>query len=111
MAQEAARGSAKLWDRVFETDAPTDEKLGEAVARGQETYQVLRWWKYGQPRIDRVLATLDVATIDSGMLIQEILGSAAGNRANISLEAFPYGLPKLDRTQVKVTFEQDVTRG
>ena len=111
MAQEAARGSAKLWDRVFETDAPTDAKLGEAVARGQEGYQILRWWKYGQPRIDRVVATLDVATIDSGMLIQEILGSASGNRANIILEAFPYGLPKLDSTQVNVRFEQDVSRG
>ena len=110
MAQEAARGSAKLWDRVFETDAPTDEKLGEAVARGQESYTVLRWWKYGQPAIDRIKATLDVATIDSGRLIGEILGSGLGNRANIVVEAFPYGLPKLDRTQVNVTFERNVGR-
>jgi hypothetical protein len=110
MAQEAARGSAKLWDRVFETDAPTDAKLGEAVARGQTTYQVLRWWKYGQPAIDRIRTTLDVATIDSGQLVQEILSSAGGNKANIYLDAFPYGLPKLDRTQLNVTFERDVNR-
>ena len=110
MAQEAARGSAKLWDRVFETEAPTDDKLGEAVARGGESYKVLRWWKYGQPAIDRIKTTLDVATIDSGKVIQEILGSALGNRANIVLEAFPYGLPKLDRTQVNVTFERNVDR-
>ena len=110
MAQEAARGSAKLWDRVFETDAPTDEKLGEAVARGQESYKVLRWWMYGKPAIDRVVTTLDVATLESGALIQSILGSAAGNRANIILDAFPYGLPKLDRVQVNVTFERNAPR-
>lgn len=110
MAQEAARGSAKLWDRVFETEAPTDAKLGEAVGRAQESYKVLRWWKYGQPAIDRIRTTLDVATADSGRLIQDILNSAGGNRANIILEAFPYGLPKLDRTQVNVTFERDVNR-
>lgn len=110
MAQEAARGSAKLWDRVFDTDAPTDAQLGEAVARGGESYRVLRWWKYGQPAIDRIKTTLDVATIDSGRLIQDILGSAAGNRSNIVLEAFPYGLPKLDRTQIDVLFERNVGR-
>ena len=110
MAQEAARGSAKLWDRVFETDAPTDANLGEAVARGGESYKVLRWWKYGQPAIDRIRTTLDVATADSGRLVQDILGSAGGNRANIILEAFPYGLPKLDRTQLDVTFERNMNR-
>lgn len=110
MAQEAARGSAKLWDRVFDSDPPTDAKLGEAVARGQEGYQIRRWWKYGQPQIDRIKATFDVATAESGMLVQEILGSAAGNRANIFLEAFPYGLPKLDRTQLDVIFEREVNR-
>ena len=108
MAQEAARGSAKLWDRVFETEAPTEGGLGEAVARSGESYQVLRWWKYGQPAIDRIKTTLDVPTADSGRLIQDILGSALGNRANIILEAFPYGLPKLDRTQVNVIFERNV---
>ena len=110
MAQEAARGSAKLWDRVFESDPPTDEKLGDAVARGQENYQIRRWWKYGQPQIDRVRASFDVATADSGKLGQEILGSALGNKANIYLEAFPYGLPKLDRTQLDVVFEREVNR-
>lgn len=110
MAQEAARGSAKLWDRVFETEAPTDDNLGQAVARGGESYKVLRWWKYGQPAIDRIKATLEVPTMESGRLIQDILGSAGGNGANIILEAFPYGLPKLDRTQVDVIFERNVGR-
>ena len=107
MSKEA-RGSEKLWDRIFEHDQPTPAKLGEAVAAARESYRVLRWWKYGQPAIDRIRTTLDVATADSGKLIQDILHSAAGNRANIVLEAFPYGLPQLDRVQVNVTFERNV---
>ncbi len=110
MAQEAARGSVKLWDRVFDTEPPTQAALGEKLASARETYKVLRWWKYGQPAIDRIRTTLDVATVDSGGLIQEILNSAGGNKANIILDAFPYGLPKLDRVQVDVTFERDINR-
>ena len=101
------RGSAKLWDRIFEHDQP-HANIGEAVAAARESYKVLRWWKYGQPAIDRIRTTLDVATAESGPLIQDILNSAAGNKANITLEAFPYGLPRIDRVQVNVTFEKNV---
>ncbi len=107
MSKEA-RGSEKLWDRIFEHDDPTQAKLGEAVAAARESYRVLRWWKFGQPAIDRIKTTLDVPTAESGQLIQDILRSAGGNRANITLEAFPYGLPQLERVQVDVTFERNV---
>jgi len=106
MSREA-RGSEKLWDRIFEQE-PTHAKLGDAVAAARENYKVLRWWKYGQPQIDRIKATFDVATDQSGALIQDILQSAGGNRANISLDAFPYGLPQIERVQVNVTFEKTV---
>ena len=110
MAQEAARGSIKLWDRVFDTEPPTKAELGKAVAGARETYVVLRWWKYGQPAIDRIRTTIDVATADSGVVIQGILNSAAGNKAQITLDAFPYGLPNPERVQVNVTFERDINR-
>jgi hypothetical protein len=109
MAQEA-RGSTKLWDNVFDAEPPTQAALGEHVAAAKQTYQVLRWWKYGQPAIDRIKTTLDIATVDSGPVIQDILNSAIGNKANITLDAFPYGLPKLDRVQVNVIFEKDIGR-
>ena len=80
-----ARGSEKLWDRIFEHDQSTPAKLTEAVAAARENYRVLRWWKYGQPALDRIRTTLDVATADSGLLIQEILRSAAGNKANTAM--------------------------
>ena len=107
MSKEA-RGSEKLWDRIFEQDQPTHAKLGDAVAAARVNYKILRWWNYGKPAIDRVKTTLDVPTAESGSLIQDILHSAAGNKANITLEAFPYGLPQIDRVQVNVTFEKNV---
>jgi hypothetical protein len=107
MSKEA-RGSEKLWDRIFEHDQPTHARLGEAVAAARENYKILRWWKYGQPAIDRVRTTLDVATADSGLLIQDILHSAGANKAAIILEAFPYGVPQLERVQVDVTFQRNV---
>jgi hypothetical protein len=36
------------------------------------------------------------------------LHSAAGNKASIILDAFPYGVPQLERVQVNVTFEKTV---
>jgi hypothetical protein len=107
MSKEA-RGSEKLWDRIFEHDQPTQAKLGEAVAAARVNYKILRWWNYGKPAIDRVKATFDVPTAESGALIQDILHSAAGNKASIILDAFPYGVPQLERVQVNVTFEKTV---
>jgi hypothetical protein len=100
MSKEA-RGSEKLWDRIFEHDQPTQAKLGEAVAAARVNYKIL-------PAIDRVKATFDVPTAESGALIQDILHSAAGNKASIILDAFPYGVPQLERVQVNVTFEKTV---
>jgi hypothetical protein len=110
MAQEAARGSAKLWDRVFETDPPAEADLSKAVTGARESYKILRWWKYGQPQIDRIKATLDVESQAAGSLIQDILNSGGNQKASVILDAFPYGLPRIDRVQVNVTFERELNR-
>ncbi|HZE72197.1 MAG TPA: hypothetical protein VE135_22035 [Pyrinomonadaceae bacterium] len=111
MAQEAARGSAKLWDRVFEAEPPTQADLSKAVTGARESYRILRWWKYGQPQIDRIKATLDVRTDLAGSVIQDILNAGGGNqRASVILDAFPYGLPKVEGVQVNVTFEREINR-
>ena len=110
MAQEA-RGSAKLWDRVFETDPPVQADLSKAVTGARESYKILRWWKYGQPQIDRIKATLDVGHESAGSLIQDILNSGGGNlKTSVLLDAFPYGLPKIEGVQINVTFERDGNR-
>src|SRR3979411_2670033 len=109
MAQEA-RGSAKLWDRVFDTEPPTKAELGKAVAGAKETYVILRWWKYGQPAVDRVKTTLDMATADAGGVIQGILNSSTSNKTQVTLSAFPYGIPNPERVHVTVNFERDINR-
>ena len=110
MAQQATRGSAKLWDKVFDAEPPTQEELSKSVAKGRETYVIKRWWKYGQPQIDRIKATLEIQPEFAGQVMQDILGAGGGGTANVILEAFPYGLPKVDAVQVNVTFERDINR-
>jgi len=107
MAKESARGSTKLWQRVFEKDAPTHEELTKAVAAAGESYRVLRWWKYGQPAIDRITATLDVGFQDAGQVIQNII-NAHGKEIQVNLDVFPYGIPNPEGVRIDVVFERQV---
>jgi hypothetical protein len=107
MATEQERGSAKLWSRVFDKDAPAQEELVKAIAGSREGYRVLRWWKYGQPAIDLIKATLDVRPEYAGELIQDIIGSH-GKDLQVTLGVFPYGVPVPDGVRLDVVFEQQV---
>jgi len=93
MAQEAARGSTKLWDRVFEADPPVRDELAKAVTRAREGYTILRSWRYGQPHIDRdrLPATLKTETETSPTEDTSSTGQGDG-----LLDAFPYGLSGLE---------------
>ena len=107
MEEQKERGSSKVWARVFESDAPTNEELTRSLAAAGEDYRVLRWWKYGQPAIDRLKATLDVRFERAGPLVQDILG-ANGKGVQVSLEAFPYGIPDLEGVMLNVLFEREI---
>ena len=107
MEVQKQRGSSKVWARVFETDAPTNEELTRSLAVAGETYRVLRWWKYGQPAIDRIKATLDVRFENVGPLIQDIL-SVHGKEMQVSLDVFPYGQPGPEGIMLNVVFERQL---
>lgn len=107
MEEQKERGSSKVWARVFESDAPTNEELTRSLAAAGQDYRVLRWWKYGQPAIDRIKATLDVRFENAGPLVQEIL-SANGKELQVSLDAFPYGIPDLEGVMLNVVFEREI---
>jgi hypothetical protein len=107
MEEQKARGSSKVWARVFDSDAPTQEELTRSLAAAGESYKVLRWWKYGQPAIDRIKATLDVQVRDAGTLVQDIL-SVNGKELQVSLDAFPYGIPDLEGIMINVIFERQI---
>ncbi|HEY0737095.1 MAG TPA: hypothetical protein VGD69_19420 [Herpetosiphonaceae bacterium] len=107
MEEQKERGSSKVWARVFESDAPTDEELTRSLATAAEGYRVRRWWKYGQPAIDRIKATLDVPFDNAGPLVQDLLG-ANGKGLQVSLDAFPYGIPDLEGVMINVLFEREI---
>jgi hypothetical protein len=46
MEEQKARGSSKVWARVFDSDAPTQEELTRSLAAAGESYKVLRWWPH-----------------------------------------------------------------
>ena len=103
------RGSEKLWSRVFEDDAPTSESLNSAVANARSGYMIKRWWKYGQPAIDRVKALIEVPREQVGALVQDVL-SSSGRGVQVTLDAFPLGLPDPDVFHVNVNFEREIRR-
>ena len=105
MTEQMERGSTKLWMQLFEENAPTDEALNSALAVAAEKYKVLRWWKYGQPAIDRVKATFDVKTRVAGEVIQSML-DAQGEELQVNLDVFPYGIPRPEGVHINVLFER-----
>lgn len=107
MEEQKERGSSKVWARVFESDAPTGEDLTRSLATAAEGYRVLRWWKYGQPAIDRIKATLDVRFENAGPLVQDLLG-ANSKELQVTLDAFPYGLPDPEGITLNIVFERQL---
>lgn len=103
MKEEAARGSAKLGKLG-------PEMLTKAISVARDEYRLERWWWYGQPRIDLLRATLDVPSLEhAGTVIGDLLRQHGGDR-QVTLDAFPYGLPP-HPLGVKVNVRLDVRVG
>jgi hypothetical protein len=105
MTTQQARGSAKLWSRMFDKDAPAHEELAKAITGSREGYKVLRWWKYGQPAIDLIKGTIEVAPENAGAVIQNFIGHH-GKEVQVTLEVFPYGIPFPDIVRLDVVLER-----
>jgi hypothetical protein len=107
MENQGARGSDILWEKAFEVEAPTGAALEEAVSGARQGYQIRRWWKYGQPAIDRIKATIDVPIDSAGSLIQTIL-KAHGAQIQVNLDAFPLGTPFPDIVRLNLELERNI---
>lgn len=107
MSKGNVRGSTKLWERVFETGPPSREEMTKAVGAARQDFKVVRWWWYGQPAIDLVKITVDVQPATVGQVFQDIIG-VHGQETQITLDAFPYGVPKLDGVRLNVVFERNI---
>ena len=107
MEKAATRGSSKIWGRVFEKEGFSGEELTKAIGEARESFRIIRWWKYGQPAFDIIKGTIDVKTDIAGKTIQDILGTH-GQEIQVSLDAFPYGLPNPEGVRINVVFEKNL---
>jgi hypothetical protein len=95
------RGSTKLGDMSPET-------LHLAIGAARPSYKLERWWKYGQPAIDRIAAVVNITDPQAAGSIIGGLANLHGNERQITLDVFPYGLPALDGVRVHVNVEEAV---
>ncbi|MDP9120722.1 MAG: hypothetical protein M3O15_05035 [Acidobacteriota bacterium] len=94
------RGSEKLkrlHGQKRQLDVAALSHLGEIVDR--EKIEIIDWWWFGQPAIDRILGTLRVSPGSAGAVIDHLVKDEA---LRWSFEVFPYGIPSIDEVIIKI---------
>jgi len=92
-------------ERLFAAEAKSEAFLAEALGSARGDYRVKWWWKYGQPRIDHIIADLEFDKERFGPSFGQIMGLNSP-RLQISAEVFPYGLPVPDLFRVRLDIRQ-----
>lgn len=95
------RGSA----RIFDIAHHDHEGFARSIAQARQEFQVKWWWKYGQPRIDLIRASLEVKPDALGAVVTEVMHL---NREGIqtTVQAFPYGLPYPEAFRLEVNIQK-----
>ena len=96
---EQARGSAKLGEL-------SHEDLHLAIDTARTTYKIERWWKYGQPAIDRISAELNITDPRQAASVLGGLTSLHNSARQVTFDVFPYGIPVIDGVRVKLQIDQ-----
>lgn len=103
MSEKSSRGSEKL-------GAMSPEVLHKSINEARESYKIERWWKYGQPAVDRISAVLDVTNVASaGSIINSIL-KLQNSQRQVGVIVFPYGIPVFDGVRLEVNIDQLAVR-
>ena len=95
----AERGSEKL-SELFGGEKVSREDLAKALA-GLDGRAIKRWWWYGQPAIDRIVATIQVEKPAAGRIIDNLVNSHSG-AVQVGLEVFPLGIPVCDLVSIEL---------
>jgi hypothetical protein len=82
------RGSAK----TFKFDVEDHAELSSVLGLSRLNHEVKWWWKYGQPQIDRIVATVEVDAATVGSFVGQ-LAKLNSNAVQINTHVFPYGIP------------------
>jgi hypothetical protein len=91
------RGSSK----IFSIEAHDHEKMAHALGVAKAQYQVKRWWKYGQPAIDLIKGTLEVAPEQLGSTVSGLM-KLNGSEMQVKATCFPNGIPVPEVFQIDV---------
>ncbi|HZS26296.1 MAG TPA: hypothetical protein VFB76_03630 [Candidatus Angelobacter sp.] len=84
------------------------ESLKSTLAAAKIDLSIERWWKYGQPQIDRVSGIINVGNVaNTGKVVQELLG-VLSREINGTIEVFPYGIINPEGARINVTYELEV---
>jgi hypothetical protein len=96
------RGSSKL----FGLEAHDHDGLARALGMARGDYEVKWWWKYGQPAIDLIRASLEVPSAKLGPTVQSLM-QLNGKELQVTAACFPYGIPVPEIFRVDV----DIRKG
>jgi hypothetical protein len=96
---EQARGSSKLGEL-------SHEDLHLAIDTARTSYKIERWWKYGQPAIDRISAVLNITDVRQTASVLGGLTNLHSSARQVSFDVFPYGIPVIDGVRVQLRIDQ-----
>ena len=91
---EEQRGSAKLLSRAFDKGMLTHAELRKAVDDAKVNFQIVRWWWYGQPAIDKILGSIEVEAGAAGEVMQDLV-DLNGEGVGVVFRVFPRGIPPI----------------
>jgi hypothetical protein len=86
-AKSAERGSHK----VFGTASHDHEALSHALGFARAEFEIKRWWKFGQPAIDRIEGELQVSSANVGSTVAKLM-QLNGPNLEVITECFPFGI-------------------
>src|SRR5262249_3197023 len=96
---EQARGSSKLGEL-------SHEDLHLAIDTARTSYKIERWWKYGQPAIDQIVAVLNITAPQQAGSVLGGLANLHSSDRQVNFDVFPYGIPVIDGVRVQLRIDQ-----
>ena len=102
-SKQPERGSAK----VFHLHQNDHQGLVAALGIARGEYELKWWWKYGQPAIDLVRASIEVNVSQLGPAVAQLM-KLNGPEVQVTAACFPYGIPVPEIFRVDVELRKSV---
>jgi len=94
-------GNPALTDSLVRPAELSRESLRMLIAHAERGgYRLVNWERFGQPRIDRAVATLEGPVGRAGSFVQDVFHTP-NIRPRIR-DIFPKGIPVIDRLRIEV---------